>query len=1198
MATPTKLSLSSRDTALCIIPPRSQWSKVDQLRSHYDRAYGKWPAHVNLIYPFVQVDALPRAAEAVQAAAEAQQGQKPLDMCLDSAGVFQHKQDNTIYIYDQDDSHLKDLRAAVLQALGHQDAGEYRMHLTVGQSENMNESWHQFLLQKARWLPKVEWSVDHLHILIREQSPTGGSEMKTWATISLSDGSISRFDQPKPFFDELPTPVGGGGIPYSYLGDGLWGQSSRADYSASPSAQVSTLAVSTYNVLAEFEFPPSQARYPLIVRNILSDSARADVIVLEEVTDDFLIFLLREPDIRDLFAFCSWGPPDQEDVQPLPSHNNIVVLSKHAFTWEHVPFHREHKGAIVAQFQTLGQWDDADFRPLILAAVHLTHGLKDGSVAAKKTEIETIIKYLDETYPENPTILTGDFNLTTSSYTINQALEKKAVTPQSISYLRNIEETFVQSGFVDTWTELQLEKGATSDDDLDAAFDGEQGATYDPTTNALTAEIVGSGFNMRPQRYDRILVRADDYFKAIKFNKFGFITEEVGKFASDHWGVRAVLRLGPEAETQDAPDTAANDIPPVQLKTVQHLSETEDDLAGLLRRVQAIPSEEEGQQHAVALKLLRETILESSAPTVSTESGRSSTPLVLVPVGSYGLGVWTSASDIDCLCIGPFSSSTFFSLATQRLRKAADKGVKLMRRVKAHTGTMLELEVNGVKIDLQYAPAGAIAARWPDCLGLPASDPVWALSAQTLNKLKPIRDLDYVRRSVPDIVKFKLAHRFIKTWARRRGIYALKYGYLGGIPITVLLARIHKLLAHDSAVVSLSDLLATFFNHYAGFNWRADVAFDPFFHRQLNYRRTDREALAILGYAPPALNTCLAASVPSVRTIAEEFQRADKMLSEQGTTWSSFLETDGSADFLKSFKSYIKINVQFWGGSLTKGRGLVGWLESRCVSLLVDLNRRLPDLHVRFWPARFVEASSEAPAAGPAGDEQGDYEGFYLVGLDKLEGSSTTATDDKAMQEKLVDVLRKFEDQIRGDPKYYDGRTSWVEAGVIRRAALKPLQVDAREWGEYTIGDDESDEEEEEEEQDEAQGSSVYEDYQAVHSASKKSRTTNQPRSVVVSKPAGAGKFRTASDVLNRLRWDPSLDSGDFIVGYEDRFAGAMEKALDTWKSEQTDEEFIPQHRILYFKRRSDATVVWERRTRTDLLFGSGGGSSSPSTIT
>lgn len=1139
----------------------------------------------------------------------------------------------------------------------------------------VNASWHQFLLQKARWLPKVEWSVDQLHILVREKSPAAGSEMKVWGTISLENGSISRFDPPKSFFDELPTAVENAGIPYSYRGDDLWDQSSGVDYSISSPAEVSTLAVSTYNVLAEFEFPPSQARYPLIVKNILSDSARADILVLEEVTDDFLVFLLREPDIRDLFAFCSWGPPDQEGVQPLPSHNNIVVLSKHAFTWEHVPFHREHKGAVLVQFPALGQWDDADFKPLVLAAVHLTHGLKDGSITAKKTEIETILKYLDDKYPEHPTILTGDFNITTSSYTINQALEKKAVTSQSITHLRNIEKTLVQSCFIDTWTESQVEKGATPDDDPEAAFEGEQGATYDPTTNSLTAEIVGSGFNMRPQRYDRILIRADDYFKTMTFNKFGFITEEIGKFASDHWGIRAVLRLGPEAESQVAAGVAA-DLTPVQLKEARHLSEQGDNLAELLKQLQAIPSEEDVHGHSAAFKLLRETILESPAP-VSTDNARSSTALVLVPVGSYGLGVWTASSDIDCLCIGPFSSSTFFSLAAQRLRKAADKGVKVMRRVKAHTGTMLELEINGIKIDLQYAPAGAVAAQWPDCLRLPASDPAWTLSAQTLNKLKPIRDLDYVRRSVPDIIKFRLAHRFIKTWAKRRGIYALKYGYLGGIPITILLARIHKLLAHDNAVVSLSDLLATFFNHYANFNWRADLAFDPFFHKQLNYRRTDREPLAILGYAPPALNTCLAASVPSVRTIAEEFQKADKMLSEETMTWSTFLDTDGSADFLKSFKSYIKINVQFWGGSLTKGRGLVGWLESRCVSLLVDLNRRLPDLHVRFWPARFVEAT----AAESIEDDQGDYEGFYLVGLDKLEGSTT---DDKTMQEKLVDVLRKFEDQIRGDPKYYDERTSWVEAGVIRRAALKPLQVDAREWGEYIVGDDESDEEEEEEDDEAAQGSSVYEDYQAVQSASKKGKTTNQPRSVVVSKPEGAGKFRTASDVLNRLRWvslhtpspcslsppdthththshshshshshthihpdtqaprhpdthahirtpthphitllpaipsnclntqytiishkltiaisqqDPSLDSGDFIVGYEDRFAGAMEKALDTWKSEQTDEEFIPQHRILYFKRRSDATIVWERRTRIDLLFGSGrGGATGPST--
>jgi 2'-5' RNA ligase len=150
MATPMKLSLTSRDTALCIIPPRSQWSKVDQLRSRYDRAYGKWPPHVNVLYPFIQIDALPRAAEAVQSAA-AQQGHKPFDVCLDSAGVFQHKRDNTIYIHDGDASQLSNLRAAVLQALEQPEAGEYRMHMTVGQSEDSKSVCDSLLQNNLLW---------------------------------------------------------------------------------------------------------------------------------------------------------------------------------------------------------------------------------------------------------------------------------------------------------------------------------------------------------------------------------------------------------------------------------------------------------------------------------------------------------------------------------------------------------------------------------------------------------------------------------------------------------------------------------------------------------------------------------------------------------------------------------------------------------------------------------------------------------------------------------------------------------------------------------------------------------------------------------------------------------------------------------------------------------------------------------------
>jgi hypothetical protein len=46
---------------------------------------------------------------------------------------------------------------------------------------------------------------------------------------------------------------------------------------------------------------------------------------------------------------------------------------------------------------------------------------------------------------------------------------------------------------------------------------------------------------------------------------------------------------------------------------------------------------------------------------------------------------------------------------------------------------------------------------------------------------------------------------------------------------------------------------------------------------------------------------------------------------------------------------------------------------------------------------------------------------------------------------------------------------------------------------------------------------------------------------------------------------------------------------LVKWKSEQTDEEFIPMHRIVWVrKKHDDGEKVWDRRAKGDLSFGSG----------
>ncbi|KAH9897260.1 hypothetical protein F4778DRAFT_744990 [Xylariomycetidae sp. FL2044] len=1220
--------IGSYDTALCIVPPRQLWPPADCLRALYDKAYEKWPPHLNLIYPFVQVDDLARASELIVTQLKSwdiETGTAGLRLRLDTASVFPHKHENTIFICDRDESRisgLKALRSAVLGAMGHADS-HYEMHMTVGQSKDTNSAPHKYLLQKTSLLPPIEWAVDTLHILVRQRTEIDGNlsnQMKVWGTIDLSTYSLTPAFKPVGFYDEMsaaeseePRKGDNGSLsrrPYVFLSaEGRWVRYSRQSHSRpshSPK-DLTSFKIASYNVLAEFHYPPSQARYPIITGNILHNTALADVLILQEVTDDFLSYVCNHAGIREHYAFISHGPPDQIDIEPLPSHLNVVALSKWPFSWDWVSFHRRHKGSVVLQFEDIGKRHEDTFTPAILATVHLTCGLTDGSVASKKLELQSILDYLKRDHPQNPWILVGDFNLTTSAYTIEAALKNKAVSTQTVGYLNSLEKMLTDAGFVDSWTAARVQFGDSSDLNKDfkglyRTFEGEQGATFDPTVNELAAKIVGSGFNNRPQRYDRILVKGHDAFSVDGFNMFGQAPGKLGEGgdknddeeevesrpssnASDHWGVRCSLKVA-SAPSENVAEHINELTVPVMVTPPSNLLDNMAALKECLSERGVFPSAAEITKREAAFDLLNNIILDSD-----TEKRRGNPSFVVVPVGSYGLGVWTESSDIDCLCIGPISSKTFFTLATQRLRRAAVKGVKIVRRVNAQSGTMLELEVQGIKMDLQYCPSTFIAETWPYAMQLSPADPVFSLSTQILAKLKPVRDLFYMRRTLPDPATFRTAYYLVRYWAKRRGIFSAKFGYLGGIHISVLLSRVHKMLSHDGRPISVPTILTTFFNHYANFDWKNKMVFDPFFHKRLRYLRTTREPMVILGFHGPNLNTAHAASRPSVRTISEEFKRADALLSHEGMTWSSFLGRDVAAEeFLTTYRSYVKIDAQFWGVSLAKGSGFVGWLESRCVALLVDLNRRLPNIHARIWPERFV--------ARDASEEDTDYQGYYLIGLGRWEntdGQPLTKEDMKIATGSLQSALQRFESQTRNDEKYFDPKSCWMSASVARQSELGDLRLDTREWGQYTVGEDESDDDEEveEEEEEEGEGEEDFDTAEESTARSTKAKKRNASRAGGANsaplRPSYTGRFRSSADVINRLRWDPALDSADYVVGYEDRFLGVRERDLDAWKSEQTDDEFIPQHRILYFRRRGDGGVrVWDRRQRRDLVFGSG----------
>lgn len=196
------------------------------------------------------------------------------------------------------------------------------------------------------------------------------------------------------------------------------------------------------------------------------------------------------------------------------------------------------------------------------------------------------------------------------------------------------------------------------------------------------------------------------------------------------------------------------------------------------------------------------------------------------------------------------------------------------------------------------------------------------------------------------MTKYRVAHLVIKAWAKSRGLYAAKFGLLGGIHITSMLVPVCKALANEPEAASTADVLTSFFHHYSTFDWATGVVYDPFYHTELRYHRTFREPLCLLGWHGPSLNTASSASISTVNALASEFTRAATLLSQEGMTWSKFLGVEqsespssllekGAADFLDSYRTYIKISARYWGSSQQKGRKYLGWLESRLISILV-----------------------------------------------------------------------------------------------------------------------------------------------------------------------------------------------------------------------------------------------------------------------
>jgi poly(A) polymerase len=87
------MSLKTVQSACVVQVPSG--GAIDEIRKVHDRSFGRWPPHINLLYPFVDASTFPAAVELIRPILSRI---PPFTLTLTEFGEFDHRSSLTIWI--------------------------------------------------------------------------------------------------------------------------------------------------------------------------------------------------------------------------------------------------------------------------------------------------------------------------------------------------------------------------------------------------------------------------------------------------------------------------------------------------------------------------------------------------------------------------------------------------------------------------------------------------------------------------------------------------------------------------------------------------------------------------------------------------------------------------------------------------------------------------------------------------------------------------------------------------------------------------------------------------------------------------------------------------------------------------------------------------------------------------------------------
>jgi poly(A) polymerase len=327
-----------------------------------------------------------------------------------------------------------------------------------------------------------------------------------------------------------------------------------------------------------------------------------------------------------------------------------------------------------------------------------------------------------------------------------------------------------------------------------------------------------------------------------------------------------------------------------------------------------------------------------------------------VTFGSYRLGINSPNADIDALCVGPkmIKRNRFF-LGLVPLLQSCLKITKL-HFLEYSFVPLITMVFDGIEIDLIYA---FIDVEWiPTHLNLLDDKILKNLDDVNIRCLNGSRVTDTLFDLIPNKNKFRGMVIFLKYWAKQRCIHSNTLGFLSGIGINILCARVCQIFPE----ASIAYLIHKFFHLFGKlWIWPTPVFLDRVDGTHIDdphikvwdpkkYKSDGNDLMPILTPAHPSANSSYAVNKTTLRIIQKEFKRGLSITSsifpnkktEPSIVWQDLCQP---LEFFQEYKIFFAIIIESNTKHHDAWKGLV---TSKIRKLILQLEYEYPQ--VNFHP--------------------------------------------------------------------------------------------------------------------------------------------------------------------------------------------------------------------------------------------------------